>query len=99
MKENQMVEAVEVQQPERKKHFFRSLALALCLILSLSVPCFATGETSGVESVMGSFDTISTLISKVFDLVTGNWYLLLFLALSLLGLGIRGFKKAKSAAR
>lgn len=98
MKEMEM-EVQEVQQPVRRKApRLMSMLMALCLVMGLAVPCFATGETSGVDSVMGSFDTIATLINKVFTLVTENWYLALYLVLGLLGIGLAAFVKMKNAA-
>lgn len=100
MKENQIVEVSEVRQPsQRKRHRLMSMLLAVMMVVSLAVPCFAA-ETSGqvdVNTVLESTDTITTMIAKVFSLITSNWYLTLFLGMSLLGLGIGGFKKLKRA--
>ena len=95
MKENQM--EMEVQQVKpRKKNRLLSIMMALALVLSLSVPCFAA-ETSAAD-VLSSSSTITNLISEIFSMITGNWYLTLFLVLSLLGLGVTGLKMLKHAA-
>lgn len=94
------MEVMEVQQPkQRKARRLMSLMLALAVMMSLALPCFAAETGGGAATVLESADTITTLITKVFELITGNWYLTLFLCLSLLGVGIAGFRKMKSATR
>lgn len=78
-----------------------AIALAICV---LSVTAMASevggaGAASGMDSVMAAIPVISSLLSGVFDLMTGNPLLALFLAAGLVGVGITVFRKVKRAAR
>ncbi len=80
----------------------RASALAMALASLLSVGAFASDGTTtsggGFDSVLGSFDTLASLMSRVWNLMTANPYLTLFLAVALLGMGVTVFKMVKSAA-
>ena len=80
-------------------------ALLACLVaLCLCAPAFATEGGSGssagdLSSVVSSMDTLTSIVSKIFSMLTGNPLLVLFLAAGLLSVGIGVFKKLKRAAR
>ncbi|MEG0970977.1 MAG: hypothetical protein RSE47_07715 [Acidaminococcaceae bacterium] len=52
-----------------------------------------------MTEILAATTTITTLVGNVFTLMTGNPVLLVFLAASLIGVGISVFRKIKSAAR
>lgn len=58
-----------------------------------------TTTTTGISTVLSGVDTLSTLVSKVFDLMVANPVLLVLLAGALIGAGIAIFRKLRSAAR
>lgn len=55
--------------------------------------------TTGMSAVMSSLDTIVELSGKVWDLLTSNPLLTLFVAASLLPVGIALFTSLRNAAR
>jgi len=63
------------------------------------------GDTStvvtsgGMSAVMSGMDTIITLMGKVWDLLTSNPLLAVFVAASLLPVGIALFTSLRNAAR
>lgn len=52
-----------------------------------------------MDAILASTSTLTTLVGDVFDLMTANPLLTLFLAASLVGIGITLFKKIKRAAK
>lgn len=80
----------------------RVLALCMALASLMSLSAFAAdGETAasgGFDAVIGSIDTLGTLMGKVWTLMTSNALLTLFLAVALLGVGVSVFRMIKSAA-
>lgn len=66
--------------------------------LALTIPAFAS-DSGGMASVISATDTVSSLINKVFSIMTGNGLLTVYLAFGLLGAAIRVFRKMKRAAR
>lgn len=52
-----------------------------------------------MSAVLGAVDTISSLVGKVWDLMTANPVLTVFVAAGLLGVGVTVFGLIKSAAR
>lgn len=56
-------------------------------------------DTTTLTPVISAIDTLVSLVGKVFDVMVGNPLLVLFLAAGLFSLGIRIFRKAKSAAK
>lgn len=58
-----------------------------------------TVTTGGMSAVMGSVDTIIELSGKVWELLTSNPLLTLFVAASLLPVGIALFTSLRNAAR
>lgn len=52
-----------------------------------------------MEAVLSAMTTVTSLVSSVFDVMTGNALLTTFLAAGLLSVGIRVFKQIKNAAR
>lgn len=52
-----------------------------------------------MDTVISSMDTLSTLLTKVWDMMTANPLLTLFVALTLLGVGVTVFQKVKGASR
>lgn len=65
--------------------------------LALTLPAFASDNS--LAGVVSATDTVSSLIGKVFTIMTGNALLTVYLAFGLLGAAIRVFKKMKRAAR
>lgn len=59
----------------------------------------STVTTGGMSAVMSALDTIITLMGKVWDLLTSNPLLALFVAASLLPVGIALFTSLRNAAR
>ena len=55
--------------------------------------------TTGFEAVMGSMDTLVELVSQVWTLMTSNPLLTLFLAVSLISVGVYVFRMIKNAAK
>ena len=58
-----------------------------------------TVTTGGMSAVMSGMDTIITLMGKVWDLLTSNPLLAVFVAASLLPVGIALFTSLRNAAR
>ncbi len=58
-----------------------------------------TVTTGGMRAVMSAVDTITQLMGKVWDLLTSNPLLTLFVAASLLPVGIALFTSLRNAAR
>ena len=54
--------------------------------------------TTGMEAILGATETITTLVGNVFDMITGNALLVVFVAAGLIGTGIGVYKKIKRAA-
>ena len=52
-----------------------------------------------MAAVLASTETITSLVSSVWTLMTSNPLLTLFLGVSLLGVGVGVFRMIKSAAR
>lgn len=57
-----------------------------------------TVVTTGMESIISATETISTLVGSVFDMITGNALLVVFVAAGLIGVGVGVFMKIKKAA-
>ena len=55
--------------------------------------------TTGFEAVVGSMDTLVELVSQVWTLMTSNALLTLFLAVSLISVGVSVFRMIKNAAK
>ena len=79
---------------------FMTMVMALSALMSISA--FASDgtetTTSGFDAVIGSMDTLGTLMQKVWTLMTSNALLTLFLAVALLGVGVSVFRMIKRAA-
>lgn len=58
-----------------------------------------TSATSGIDAVMGSMDTLVDLTGQVWTLMTSNPLLTLFLAVSLISVGVSVFSMIKNAAK
>ena len=52
-----------------------------------------------MAAVLGSMDTLTKLTSIVWDMMTSNPLLTLFLAVGLIGVGVRVFMSVKRAAK
>lgn len=52
-----------------------------------------------METILAGTSTLSTLVGEVFTLLTANPLLTLFLAASLIGLGLSLFRKLKRTAK
>ena len=59
----------------------------------------STVTTGGMSAVMSAVDTITQLMGKVWDPLTSNPLLTLFVAASLLPVGIALFTSLRNAAR
>ena len=55
--------------------------------------------SGGMSAVLGAFDTVVSLMNKVWELMTSNPLLTLFLAAGLLTIGVRVFRQIKRAAK
>lgn len=55
--------------------------------------------TTGIDAVMGSMDTLVDLTGQVWTLMTSNALLTLFLAVSLISVGVSVFRMIKNAAK
>lgn len=58
-----------------------------------------TVAATGMETILGATDTVTTLVGNVFDMITGNPLLVVFVAAGLIGVGVSAFKRIKKAAR
>ena len=79
----------------------RFMTMVMALSALMSVSAFASdGEpaATGMDAVIGSMDTLGTLMTKVWTLMTSNALLTLFLAVALLGVGVSVFRMIKRAA-
>lgn len=52
-----------------------------------------------MNAVMGSMSTVTQLMTSVWDMMTSNPLLTLFLAVGLISIGVAVFKKVKRAAK
>lgn len=59
----------------------------------------AAGTETTMAPIITAMGTLVEIMEKVFSVMTSNPVLLVFLAGSMFGVGIRIFKKVKSAAR
>lgn len=55
--------------------------------------------TTGIDAVMGSMETLVDLTGQVWTLMTSNALLTLFLAVSLISVGVSVFRMIKNAAK
>lgn len=58
-----------------------------------------TSSSGGMPAVLSAFDTVTSLMTKVWDLMTSNPLLTLFLAAGLVAIGVRVFRQIKRAAK
>lgn len=73
-----------------------SLLTGLTTMSLLAIPASAEGETFSLASGLSD---VKTLVSYTVEFITGNWYLGLFVVLSLVGYSFSVFKKAKRAVK
>ncbi len=52
-----------------------------------------------MDAVLGAMDTVTSLMGKVWTLMTSNPYLTLFVAAALIPIGVGVFRSIKNAAR
>lgn len=52
-----------------------------------------------MEAILTAITTVTTLMGNVFDVMTGNAYLTVLLAASLVGVGIGIFRSIRRASR
>ena len=77
----------------------KAVAMSLALAASLTLPAFATGDDAGgLTSVTSAADTVTTFVTKAFQMMTGNPLLCVYLASSLIGVGIYKFVQLRRAA-
>lgn len=72
------------------------MKLALSIFLALSS---AGAETATLAPIVSAISTLLELVTEVFSVMVANPLIVVFLAASLLTLGIRLFRKLKSAAK
>lgn len=76
--------------------------LVLCCMAMTAMASATSGEGSGSDSglsaITGAFSTVTRLVSSVFELITGNPLLAVFVAIGLFGSGIGLFRKLRRAA-
>ena len=60
---------------------------------------WTTTTPTAMETILAGTSTLSTLVGEVFTLLTANPLLTLFLAASLIGLGLSLFRKLKRTAK
>lgn len=60
---------------------------------------FQEATTTGIAVVLNGVTTLTTLMGDVWDVMVANPLLVVFLAASLLAVGIRVFRSVKRAAR
>lgn len=79
----------------------KAAVLAAGTASAMSPVAFASagGSDTGMSSILSSIDTVVSLMGKVWDVMTSNPLLTLFLAVSLLMVGIKVFKRIKAAAK
>lgn len=58
-----------------------------------------TSSTTTVTSILGNMSSIKTVVGDVWDVMTANPVLCVFICVSLLSIGFAVFRKAKRAAR
>ena len=56
-------------------------------------------QEAGLATVLAGTSTITTLVGDVFDMIVSNPLLCIFVAASLIGVGISVFKRIKGASR
>ena len=82
----------------------KAVGMSLAVAASLTLPAFATGTgdnpsgSSGLSSITSAADTVTTFINKAFEMMTGNPLLCVYLASSLIGVGIYKFVQLRRAA-
>lgn len=54
---------------------------------------------TGMEAVTAAFTTVTELVTTAWEMMTSNAYLTVFLAASLLGVGLAVLSEIKNAAR
>lgn len=59
----------------------------------------ASTTTTTVTSILSNVSSIKTVVGDVWDVMTGNSILCVFICVSLLSIGFAVFRKAKRAAR
>ena len=76
------------------------LAAGTALVMSPVAFASEGGSTSGgMPAVMSSFTVVTNLMNSVWELMTSNPLLTLFLAAGLLSIGVRAFRQIKRAAK
>ena len=86
-------------QKARSVQLQRALMTGATAMAMSSVAFASEGGTSGMPAVLGAFDTVTSLMNSVWQLMTSNPLLTLFLASGLLTIGVRAFRQIKRAAK
>ena len=73
----------------------KAVGMSLAVAASLTLPAFAADSLAPVTSAA---DTVTTFVSKAFTMMTGNPLLCVYLASSLIGVGIYKFVQLRRAA-
>lgn len=73
--------------------------LMMVMSVLLSISAFAEDSAGGVAAVTGAMTTMTSLVTSVFDMITGNPVLVLFLAAGVLGVAIRLTRRLMRAAK
>lgn len=77
------------------------IAVALAC-MTMTVTAFANDSASGatgMDAVLGAMTTLTSLLNSVWELMTSNPLLTLFLAAGLLSVGVYAFRQVKRASR
>ena len=90
---------------EKIKAFFKAKSVKLAAVASVAsasiVPLASAVDpetpANGLDTVVASTGTITSLMTAVWNMMTSNPLLTLFLGVSLLGVGIAVFKKIRGA--
>lgn len=107
--QNEVQNEVKENKPRGLRGLFakckaRTAVMVAALCSFMSIGAFADDGTGGstasggFDAVLASFDTLRQLMSRVWSLMTSNPYLTLFLAVSLLGVGVTVFNMIKGAS-
>ena len=89
----------QTARQHREKRFLRVLVLTLVCAMALCPAAFATEGSGGdLSAITGSVSTVTSLLSSVFSLITGNPLLAAYVAIGLLGSVILLFRKLKRAS-
>ncbi len=68
------------------------------LLSNLPAAGNAAGNAGGFGVVVDAIDTVTAVVSGCFDMLTGNAFTVFLLAVTVVGIGLGIFKRAKHSA-